>query len=147
MFAYHEPFKRHLLYRKTCKKTQRWKKPSKYFHSENWSYLKLTKESFILVLHIIFGREGSRIFPLAPCIAFPSCLGGDYVAVSPLHTTQLWSGLALMLNLVWPFQQTHLLADILPPHWIFWLGCGNLQYKDKYKRNSLYFFIIEIVNI
>lgn len=59
------------------------KKPSKYFHSENWSYLKLTKESFILVSLIIFGREGSWIFPLAPCIAFPSSLAAHYVAVSP----------------------------------------------------------------
>jgi len=47
-----------------------------------------------LVLLIIFGREGSWVFPLTPHAAFLSSLGGDCAAVSSLHTTQLWSGLA-----------------------------------------------------
>lgn len=79
---------------KHMQKDTKVQKPRKYFHSENESYLKLTRESSILILLIILGRKGSWIFPLAPHAAFLSSLGGDHVSVSPLHTIWLWSVLA-----------------------------------------------------
>ena len=124
-------------------------KLSKCFHSEKWKLLlKLTRECSILVLLIIFGRGGSWIFPLTPHAAFLSGLGVDHAAVSPLHTTQLWSGLAHDAGF-----GVALSTDSFTGRYpaatekIFWPGCSNLQWKDKHKWNSLYFFVIEIVNI
>lgn len=48
-----------------------------------------------MVFLIIFGRNEIWIFPLTtPHPAFLSGLGGDHAAISPLHNTWLWSGLA-----------------------------------------------------